>query len=254
MRVFSSLLPRARHDKDPAETAVVIDVLRATSVMAVALEAGATQIVTCREVEEATSLARTISPAPLLCGERGCRPIDGFDLGNSPAEYVSSRVSAKTLILTTTNGTRAIESATGAARMITASFLNLSAVIESLGQSESVHLVCAGTEGEITAEDVLLAGAILDICALRYQSRFEDDESMLAHQLWQAWFPVEREREERIPTPSELSRRLRETRGGRNLLRVGYAEDLDRCAAIDSIRAVPQRVSQSPASFQMQAI
>ncbi len=84
-------------DTEHTDVAVVIDVLRATSVMATALAAGASQIVTCREISEAIVLASRITPRPLLCGERGCKPIDGFDLGNSPAEYTSAARSGSDL-------------------------------------------------------------------------------------------------------------------------------------------------------------
>ena len=216
--------------------------------MATALAAGASRIVTCREISEAIDLAKRMRPSPLLCGERGCEPIDGFDLGNSPAEYTSERVQDRSLILTTTNGTRAIESAADAGSMITASFLNISAVLDSLQRSEDVHLVCSGTNGEITAEDVLLAGAIVSQCEMRYQAVLQDDEAILARQFWQSWFSASG-----LPESQQLSGRLRETRGGRNLLRVGYEQDLDRCAAIDSIRVVPELRARQPMSFGLQA-
>lgn len=216
--------------------------------MATAFQAGASQIVTCREVAEANEMATRVSPRPLLCGERGCQPIEGFDLGNSPSEYVAERVAGKTLVLTTTNGTRAIEAAGDAARMITASFLNFSAVIETLEGSRSVHLVCAGTNGEITAEDVLLAGAILWKCETHYRAESRGDDSTLARALWQSWFS-----DSRIPEPVELVPRLRETRGGTNLVRLGYEQDLERCAAVDSVRVVPTRISKLPMTFGLQA-
>jgi 2-phosphosulfolactate phosphatase len=254
MQIATSLLPRSGRITSATDVAVAIDVLRATSVMATALAAGAAKIVTCREVDEALELARRVSPPVLLCGERGCQPIEGFDLGNSPAEYVGSRVAGKRLVLTTTNGTRAIEAAADAARMITASFLNLTAVLESLAGMETVHLVCAGTEGEITAEDVLLAGAIVSECETRYSAVLQDDDSILARQLWQSWLEIPgASSDERIADPQKLALRLRETRGGRNLVRLGYEQDLERCAAVDSIQAVPVRNSRSPTSFGLHA-
>lgn len=226
---------------------MVIDVLRATSVIASALEAGAARLLTCREVDEAMELAGRMTPRPLLCGERGCKPIPGFDLGNSPAEYTAERVRGQTLVLTTTNGTRAVEAAASAARVIAASFLNLSAVLDKLAGCASIHLVCAGTEGEITAEDAALAGAILCGCQRRYHAELRDDESVLARQLWRSWFPGDGREE--LASTEQLSHHLRETRGARNLLRLGYEEDLRRCAAIDRVRAVPERISNQPATF-----
>lgn len=244
MRITTALLPTISSDSDRSDIVVVIDVLRATSVMAKALHAGASTLITCREIDQAQRMAQQGSPRPLLCGERGCKPIEGFDLGNSPSEY-GEQVVGRTLILTTTNGTHAIESAAAATRMITASFLNFSAVVDQLGQRERVHLICAGTEGAVTAEDVLLAGAIVSACETRFEVTDWDDSSLLARQLWRSWFG------ERLPTTSQLSQSLRETRGGKNLLLVGFEADLDRCAAIDSAPVVPIRVSESPAAFAL---
>ncbi len=250
MQVATSLLPNVERISDDTDVAVVIDVLRATSVMATALEAGCERIVTCREVAEAKDVASQWSPRPLLCGERGCRRIDGFDLGNSPAEYDAARVAGKTLVLTTTNGTRAIDAAANASRVLTASFLNLSAVIDALQETRCLHLVCAGTEGEITAEDALLAGAILIECETRYGAETVGDDSVLARQLWRSWFG---DCSAGDVSPGELSRRLRETRGGRNLVRLGFEDDLDRCAAVNSLKAVPERIDHSPATFGLLA-
>ncbi len=130
--------------------------------MATALANGAASIATCEEIDDANMIAEMIrKKKPLLCGERACQKIPGFDLGNSPSEYTSDAVQDKALVLTTTNGTHAIAAAGPADRLITASFLNLHAVIELIKEMSHVHLVCAGTEGEVTAEDTLLAGAIV---------------------------------------------------------------------------------------------
>lgn len=252
MQISTSLLPRTSRVTEHTDVAVVIDVLRATSVMTTALAAGASQILTCCEISEAVAVADGMKPRPLLCGERGCKPIDGFDLGNSPAEYTSQRVQDQTLILTTTNGTRAVEAAVNARRLITASFLNLSAVIESVHEAESVHLVCAGTDGEITAEDVLLAGAIVSDCETRFAAVLQDDESILARQFWHSCFSIAQTLGKR-PGSRQLAERLRETRGGRNLQGAGYEQDLERCAAIDSLGVVAELKARQPISFGLQA-
>lgn len=253
MNIITSLLPSLTPVEQDTDVAIVIDVLRATSVMATALSAGASQIVTCREVSDAFELAERFTPRPLLCGERGCQPISGFDLGNSPAEYSVECVRGRSLLLTTTNGTRAIEASRKARRLIAASFLNVSAVIESLSGCERVHLVCAGTDGEITAEDVLLAGAIARECETRYGAAACDDPSILAKQLWSSWFSDESQAVAPSSRAETLCFRLRETRGGRNLLRVGYEDDLQICAAINSLSAVPELMSRDPMVFKLQA-
>ncbi len=243
----------ADHTDRGFDVAVVIDVLRATSVMATALAAGADRIVTCRGIDKAREIADSMSPPALLCGERGCKPITGFDLGNSPAEYVEARVGGRSLVLTTTNGTRAIESST-ATRLIAASFLNLSAVVDSIRSASRLHLVCAGTDGEVTAEDVLLAGAVVSSCETRFGATSMDDGSVLSRQLWNSWFgPMEGSQPDHWPTSTSLASRLRETQGGRNLLRAGYESDIELCAAINSCDTIPTLVSENPATFALHA-
>ena len=244
MRVLVSLLPVEGLVDRSTDVAVVIDVLRATSVMATALASGAERLITCAEIEEARSLAQSLSPPPLLCGERGCRPIAGFDLGNSPAEYTAARISGQTLVLTTTNGTAAIEVARQARHVITASFLNLSAVVASLRDANQIHLICAGTNRTITNEDVLLAGAIAGRLEDDCGADLVGDEADLARQFWRASGLGEAMR-----SRLELSRRLARSQGGRNLVREGYEDDLTRCAAVDSVAIVPQRIAVSPPTF-----
>ena len=108
---------------------VVFDILRATSVIIHALAEGATEIIPVIAVEEAFELAKTFPPgSTLLGGERGSRRIEGFDLGNSPREYVAPRVRGKRVILTTTNGTRAFHSVSDGKKVWVGSFLNMEAL------------------------------------------------------------------------------------------------------------------------------
>jgi 2-phosphosulfolactate phosphatase len=249
MRITTSLLPAVSDCPEPTDAAVVIDVLRATSVMATALSAGANQIITCREVDTAIEIADRLDPRPLLCGERNCVLIPGFDFGNSPAEYTIDNVSGKTLVLTTTNGTAAIETAASAPQVVVASFLNLSAVVEALQSYQTIRLICAGTNGFLSNEDILLAGALIACCETRYGAGSDGDASILATQLWRSWFPVDRYPADRLPNPDDLTASMRETRGGRNLIRVGFERDIDRCAAVDSLTVVPRLCGQDPLTF-----
>ncbi|QDT02730.1 putative 2-phosphosulfolactate phosphatase [Rubripirellula lacrimiformis] len=250
MQIHTSLSPADPIPSAAADVAIVIDVLRATSVATTALQSGAKQILACREIDAARALAASLGPQTLLCGERGCRPIEGFDCGNSPAEYTADRVADRTLILTTTNGTRAIQSASSARTMVLASFLNLSAVVQHVHRFESLHVVCAGTDGQVTGEDVLLAGAIIDGVLLHRTDATDSDApsplcdaSRIARQFWCGSLPN--------PDPDTLRKCLENTLGGRNLIRVGYADDLSRCAAIDSGPIIPYRTQLEPATFQV---
>lgn len=149
-----------------AKVAVVIDVLRATSTMVTALANGAKGIIPVRSMGDASQIVSKIgSDNFLLCGEKDGIKIENFDLGNSPFEYDKETVSNKTIVLTTTNGTNAIQQATLAQELYLASFLNVGTVINQLKtahQEEEVILICSGWKGRISIEDTLCAGYIID--------------------------------------------------------------------------------------------
>ena len=254
MRISVSLLPNlCDHDEaayEPADVAVVIDVLRATSVMATALAAGAAEIITSREIQQAIQIGDCQSTRPLMCGERNCSLIPGFDLGNSPSEYQPERVSGRTLVLTTTNGTAAIETASAASDVITASFLNLSAVIAALANRHPIQLICAGTDGFISNDDILLAGAIITGCETRYQAITDGDAARLARDYWKLNCAADPSAEMTSPASAWIAAILRETRGGRNLIRAGFASDIDRCAQVDTLSIVPRLCRRNPFSFR----
>ncbi len=158
--------------RDLSDTAcVVFDVLRATSSFVTALRHGAKAVVPVSEISEALAW-RQKQPDVLLGGERdGVRiraaqtgGVD-FDLGNSPREYTPEKVRGKTIVSTTTNGTRALRAGAGAKTVVAASFLNLSATAGFLRQLSPAHvvLVCAGTRENTALEDVLAAGALCEM-------------------------------------------------------------------------------------------
>jgi len=123
------LLPALVEPADLAGKAVaVIDVLRATTTIIQALAAGAAEVIPCLEVEEARRIAVPLGGRAVTGGERGGKQIPGFDLGNSPAEFTPERVAGKTVVFTTTNGTRAMQRCKEARRVLVAAFTNLSAV------------------------------------------------------------------------------------------------------------------------------
>lgn len=147
-------------------TLVVYDVLRATSTITTALARGAREIIPVLEIEEARSLyveRQSTTGEVLLAGERQGDPIPGFHLGNSPLEYTENRVKGKTILLTTTNGTRALLASRrrGARKIIIASLLNQSAVARALRQEPAFSIVCAGAGGAFAFEDFYAAGLML---------------------------------------------------------------------------------------------
>ena len=174
-------------------TCVVLDILRATSSMITALANGAEQILPVATIEEALA-AKAEHPEALLCGERHGHRITAeqakgtdFNLGNSPREYTAELVAGKTLISTTTNGTRALRACSGAREIWVGSFLNLQATIDQLRlvKPERLVLVCSGTFEEAAMEDTLAAGAMADAL----WDLFEDieDSAQIARSLHQSY-------------------------------------------------------------------
>lgn len=139
---------------------VIIDVFRATSTIAAALHNGAREIVPVATISEAVRLGQAI-PNSFTAGERDGQVAPGLQHGNSPSEYPRDFIEGKTLVLTTTNGTRLLHMIKGAHRILTGAFLNLSAVTQYLLQSDKdVLLGCAAWKDKFNLEDTLLAGEV----------------------------------------------------------------------------------------------
>jgi 2-phosphosulfolactate phosphatase len=169
--------------------AVVIDVLRATTTMVQALAAGCPRVLPCATVEAARQVAASLpAGTALLAGERDGLPLPGFDLGNSPLEFTPERCRGRTLVMTTSNGTRALLHAAAAERVLVAAFTNLGAVCEQLRhEMRPVNVLCAGDAGGVALEDALLAGALVGYL-VRLGETVVDDGAKLA------WVAYERER------------------------------------------------------------
>ena len=234
VRLGTYLVPQLANDEEFAgRTAVVIDVLRATTTITEALAAGAKQVVPCVTIAEARQVAAGLKGAVLLGGERQGVCIDGFDLGNSPGDYTQERVRDKTIAFTTTNGTKAMQTCRGADRVLIASFSNLTAVCDQLLGAPDVVLVCAGTEGEISREDVLLAGAILEQIGQPLGSMAINDQGQIARDAWLG------SRQSGIADPW-LREALGNSLGGRNLKRLGMDADIEAASQVDRWRIVPE--------------
>ena len=219
--------PLVEPAQPPDGIAVVIDVLRATTTIVHALAAGCASVRPCAEIDEARTLAATFRKgSALLAGERDGKPIPGFDLGNSPREFTPKKCKDKTLIFTTTNGTRAILRAAQAERVLIAGFVNFSAVCEQLlGVARPVHIVCAGYHGEPCLEDTLLAGAFVEFFAEETDIR-PNDSARLA---WDCF-----ENHGRI-----LLGALECSQGGAHLCELGYEDDIRDAAVVDMFNLAP---------------
>jgi 2-phosphosulfolactate phosphatase len=241
--VYVHLLPRLiPHGSLRGGVAVVVDVLRATTVMVHALAAGCEAVMPCGEIDEAREIAAGLREGTaLLIGERQGLPIPGFDLGNSPGDFTLEICQGKTLVMTTTNGTRAILASRDADRVYIASFGNLQATSHELAvqflkkdHKQSVHIICAGTDGQISLEDSLLAGAlagqIVNVPGQNIASLVGNDEALMAVCQWN---DVHRHLEER-----SLKSVLRLGRGGKNLVGIGMGVDIEASSQIDDLPLV----------------
>lgn len=237
-RIDVFLLPALLGEADlSGGIAVVIDVLRATTTIAHAVAHKADCVVPLLSIEEAKEQGSQ-NPEALLGGERGGQKIDGFDLGNSPAEYPESVVRGKKILFTTTNGTKAMQACRAASEILIAAFVNLTAVCNELADHPHISIVCAGTEGEVTREDVLLAGAIVDQLSADAPEPLQlNDQAQIAADAWL-------EAKSGL-TAVTLADRLKQSRGGRNVLRLGQENDIDLAATLDKFNVVPKLNTKS---------
>jgi 2-phosphosulfolactate phosphatase len=194
----------------------VIDVIRATSTIVTALANGASGVQPVAEVSDAFVL-KARDPEALLAGERGGQPLPGFDLGNSPEDFTRERVSGRRVILTTTNGTQALEACRGARAVVTVGFLNLEAVAARLKElGPPWIIVCAGFEGHFGFDDAVLAGALAEA--------LDQDHALI---------PLYRSVKNDLP--GTLLRSL----AGQELVKVGLDKDVPLCARRSLFPIVP---------------
>jgi 2-phosphosulfolactate phosphatase len=232
--------------------AVVIDVLRASTTIIHALANGAKGVVPCGTVEEARAVAAGFGAGEaLLGGERGGTRIEGFDLDNSPLRYTRDTVAGKTIVFTTTNGTRALRACAGAERVLIGAFVNRVALTRVLREDgRPVHLVCAGTRGQLTAEDILFAGAAA--CDAAWTSRATPAraaEGLLHGRTEKTAPPASVDVQTQMAVDYYLARSrdretfletIRESRGGKDLRALGMDADIERAAQEDLFEIVPE--------------
>ena len=205
-----------RAEVRPAEVAVVVDVLRATSSIVQALASGYERVLCCESIERAERLR---GPGRVLAGERQCVPPPGFDLGNSPSGFTTPQ--ATEVVLATTNGAPTLVEAAGAAeRVVVAALFNLQAVIDAVLGTD-VLLVCAGTDSRPSLDDVYVAGRI---AALLEGPR--TDSARMAECV-----------AGRYPEPAAA---LAASKAARNLFDVGLDDDVRDCGQESIYTLVPE--------------
>lgn len=208
---------------------VVIDAFRATTTIVTALAHQAIEVIPVNEPAEAIALSRSIGVEEcIIGGEQKGFKIDGFNLGNSPAEYSSDTIAGKKVILCTTNGTKAIKRAQGADEVLIGAFVNIQAVINYLKPvNQDVLIVCAGREQNVSMEDLTCAGMIIQgIIAADGRPELSDAAQV-------ALFIAERAR-------AELTEFLRNTEHGRYLVQIGMGNDVDDCTVLNKYSILPR--------------
>jgi 2-phosphosulfolactate phosphatase len=207
-------------------TAVVIDVLRATSVMVTAFAYGLNKLITVASPEEAFAM-REANPDFLLGGEKDAICVPGFDLDNSPFNYIPDVIGGRTLVMSTSNGTRAIKGALNADKLVIGSFLNAKAVANAVRHDDAVVLVCSGSNNAFTLEDALCAGYIAWLLKNMVQQAFMSDFAVSMMQLY-------------LAHRSNLKLLAEQGNHYKLLLAKGFESDLDYCFAHDKFDLVPQ--------------
>jgi 2-phosphosulfolactate phosphatase len=209
-------------------TVIAIDVLRASSTIATALNNWARAIVPVADTGAATKIASNLDQSSyLLGGERGGNKIQGYHLGNSPLEYTQDAIEGRTVIFTTTNGTVAISKARSAEHLVVGSFLNAERVIEFVRQAGlDVTIICAGWRNRVSLEDTLCAGLLLHRL---WNGREPSNASDSAHIAFTQY----------VHDKENLDTALRRCNRAQWLMANGYAEDVDYCLQIDVLPVLP---------------
>jgi 2-phosphosulfolactate phosphatase len=230
MRVHVALMPGEFPELSLAgRVALVVDVFRATSMVVAAFEAGCARVIPVASAAAARDQAAAMTPeAVLLAGERGGDPIEGFDLGNSPLECTPERVGGRTLVLTTTNGTRAMLKAGEAEAAAVAALTNVGAAARwAAATGRDVTVLCAGEQGRFSLEDTVCGGLLVKGLLEAHPEAQLSDAARAAHCLGLAY-------------GAQPERLKREAAWARQLHRRGRAADLDACVRIDIASMVPE--------------
>ncbi|MGJ8635595.1 MAG: 2-phosphosulfolactate phosphatase [Phycisphaerales bacterium] len=227
-RVDVALLPdHVNRDRLDTHTVIVVDVLRASTTIVAAIESGAEGVVPVAEVDEAKSFA-LLHPDALLCGERGGVPPEGFVMGNSPLDYSSEKVGGRKVVLTTTNGTRALSMVADAKRVLVGSLTNRAAVC-GIADQDDVLIVCAGTNGEVSLDDAFTAGMMVD-WLIEHSGHAPTETAQI----------LSGSASSLLATHKTIEQVLRNTDHGRRLIGLGMDRDIEHASGIDSSSVVPE--------------
>jgi 2-phosphosulfolactate phosphatase len=233
MKIFVYHTPELVPNGAVPDCAIAVDVLRATSTIATALAAGAEGVQVFSDLQDLMDTSEQWNPAHRIrIGERGGRKVEGCDLGNSPLECTADRVQDARIFISTTNGTRALTCVQSAKTVLTAAFINRSAVVEYLltHQPETVWIVASGWEGSFSLEDTGCAGAVIQGVLERGKGSLDalagNDEAVAAVTLYRDF-------------QKDLLSLLKHASHGQRLLGLNLYEDLQYCAQVDTLAVLP---------------
>lgn len=211
------------------KTVVVIDVLRASTTIITAIANGARGVIPAKSLEDATEMVSKLSMDDvLLCAERDMERVEGCDLGNSPAEYTREQVEGRLLVLSTSNGSRAVVASQSARQVIVGGYVNAGRVVEEIADNDDLVIACAGQHGGFSLEDTACAGFILH----RFKEETGRDILPLNDGAWVALELGKR-------TPKSPLRMLRRASHSRRLEEAGFGGDLALCADVDAHPVLP---------------
>ncbi len=235
MKFFVYHTPELAPANQLPDCAIVVDVLRATTTIATALNAGAEAVQVFSDIDQLMEVSeKWPADKRIRVGERGGATVEGFDLGNSPLSCTPEVVKGKRLFMTTTNGTRSLERVQNAATVLTAAFINRRAVVDYLVKTspETVWVIGSGWEGSFSLEDTACAGAVAYNLANELGYPLDDfagnDEVFAAMALYLQW-------------QNQLFELLNHASHGQRLLRLGVYEDLKYCAQTDILDVLPMQ-------------
>ncbi|PEN14931.1 2-phosphosulfolactate phosphatase [Longibacter salinarum] len=209
-------------------TVIVIDVLRACSTIATALQNGARAVMPVPDMAEASKIAANLDPDVYrLGGERDAEKIEGYHLGNSPLEYTQEEVEDRDVILNTTNGTKALSRAKSAPHLIAGCFLNAGRIVDFIREAgRDVAIICAGRQNRLSLEDTLCAGLMLERLWGGQEPEYATDSAHTAFTL----FHTDRE---------DVGSALRRANHAQNLVERGYSDDVEYCFKVDALPVLP---------------
>jgi len=215
-----------KKEKIKNKTVVVIDMLRATSVIVTAINNGCKGVIPVLTVDEAANIVRNSKEEFMLGGERNALKIEGFNYSNSPIEYTRKTIDGKTLVMTTTNGTKAIKGCAGAGNILIGAMLNAKSIAERIVKlNKDVVIVNAGTYGEFSIDDFLCSGYIID-CVIKLVETELSDIALTSHYIYK--------------NNEDIKDFIKNASHYKRIMKLGLAADLEYCCKKDIIDNVPE--------------